>query len=242
MTGQRKKDSKCCGLGRAGWALLLLLLAALSYLGLSLRLSRSWVSQPGLRALPAEPAVVEASRVGPSATVSTPSRPKKIAYAITVTKDGPFLDGALVLGYGVMKLHGSSGHPLYAQIPTPPSSQYEAELIAFVTPQIKVARHVLQAFGWTVLERPLPVTLDEIENKNYVERMKNSGCCGADEFLKLWAYALDPQVYLRVIHLDMDSVVFGSMDEIMNADQELLYTGDYNMQGRSPVPPVQGEF
>ena len=31
-------------------------------------------------------------------------------------------------------------------------------------------------------------------------------------------------------------------DELYELDKELLYTGDYNMQGHSPVPPVQGGF
>lgn len=33
------------------------------------------------------------------------SSKKKIAYAITVTKDGNFVDGALVLGYSAKKVH-----------------------------------------------------------------------------------------------------------------------------------------
>ncbi len=67
----------------------------------------------------------------------------------------------------------------------------------------------MEAYGWKVLERRLPVELDEIENKDYSERMRNSGCCGADEFLKLWAYTLVE--YERVIHLDMDSVIYQNM-------------------------------
>ena len=31
-------------------------------------------------------------------------------------------------------------------------------------------------------------------------------------------------------------------DELFELDKELLFTGDYNMQGSSPVPPVQGGF
>jgi hypothetical protein len=84
------------------------------------------------------------------------------------------------------------------------------------------------------------VGLDEIENKDYVDKMKASGCCGADEFLKLWAYTLTD--YHRVVHLDMDSVVYNNMDPLFSIDKELLWTGDYNMQGNSPVPPVQGGF
>lgn len=36
--------------------------------------------------------------------------------------------------------------------------------------------------------------------------MKDSGCCGASEFVKLWAYTLTQ--YHRVVHLDMDTVLY----------------------------------
>jgi alpha-N-acetylglucosamine transferase len=81
--------------------------------------------------------------------------------------------------------------------------------VAFVTSSVQYARPVLAAYGWRVLEKALPVELDEIQNKEYAQNMKDSGCCGADEFLKLWAYTLTE--YHRVVHLDMDSIVFKNM-------------------------------
>ena len=159
------------------------------------------------------------------------SNKKKIAYAITVTKDGHFLDGALVLGHSALKVHDASkGY----------NSEYDAELVAFVTSTVQYARPVLEKYGWKVLERPLPVELSEIRNEKYVTNMRSSGCCGADEFLKLWAYTLID--YHRVVHLDMDSIVYQNMDELYDIDKEMLYTGDWNMKGSSPVPPVQGGF
>jgi len=159
-----------------------------------------------------------------------PSKKKKVAYAVTVTRDGPFVDGALVLGYGARKVHDSKfGYP----------DDYDVDLVAFVVPSVVKARPILTAHGWRVLERKLPVELDEIENRVYAEKMRNSGCCGADEFLKLWAYTLTE--YERVVHLDMDSIVFENMDELYRMDYELIHTHDYNM-GTKPVPPVQGGF
>jgi hypothetical protein len=160
-----------------------------------------------------------------------PKRKPKIAYAITVTKDGPFLDGALVLGYAARKYHSyQKGY----------QSNYDVDLVAFVTPTVVTARPVLEKYGWKILERQLPVQLDEIENKDYAQRMRDSGCCGADEFLKLWAYTLTE--YHRVVHLDMDSIIFRNMDELYRIDKELLFTGDYNMKAGSPVAPAQGGF
>ena len=95
---------------------------------------------------------------------------KKIAYAITVTKDSQFIDGALVLGYAAKKVHDEKfGYP----------SIYEPELIAFVIPSVVTSRPILTKYGWKVLEKKLPVALDEIENKDYMMKMKDSGCCGA---------------------------------------------------------------
>jgi hypothetical protein len=144
----------------------------------------------------------ESRQSSSSTTVSQPSGGprKKIAYAITVTKDGPFVDGALVLGYSAKKIHDRTKGYV---------SNYDAELIAFVVPGVVTSRPILEAYGWKLLERKLPVALDEIENKDYMQRMKDSGCCGADEFLKLWAYTLVE--YHRVVHLDMDSVIFQNM-------------------------------
>lgn len=165
------------------------------------------------------------------ALYGAPKQKPRVAYAITVTKDGPFVDGALVLGYAAKKFHDfSKGY----------NSGYSADLVAFVVPSVKTSRPILEKFGWRIIERGLPVQLDEIENREYAEKMRDSGCCGADEFLKLWAYTLTE--YHRVIHLDMDSIIFKNMDEILNVDREMLYTGDYNMKAGSPVAPAQGGF
>ena len=165
-----------------------------------------------------------------TAKTEPPSRPK-IAYAITVTKDGSFLDGALVLGYAARKYHDAKkGFP----------SDFDVDLVAFTAPSVKTSIPILKHFGWKIMERPLPVSIDEIENQEYAQKMRNSGCCGADEFLKLWAYTLTD--YHRVIHLDMDSIVFKNMDEIFKIDKEFLFTGDYNMKGNCKYPPVQGGF
>lgn len=148
-----------------------------------------------------------------------------------MTKDGSFLDGALVLGYAAKKYHDANKGF---------ASAFDVDLVAFAAPPVVTSIPTLERYGWKVLRRELPVRIDEIQNQDYAQKMKNSGCCGADEFLKLWAYTLTD--YHRVIHLDMDSIVFKNMDQIFNIDKEFLYTGDYNMKGSCKYPPVQGGF
>ena len=89
------------------------------------------------------------------------------------------------------------------------NSIYEADLVAFVAPGVVKARPILEKHGWLISEKGLPVELEDIENQDYVQQMRKSGCCGASEFLKLWAYTLTD--YERVIHLDMDSIIFKNM-------------------------------
>ena len=45
--------------------------------------------------------------------------------------------------------------------------------------------------------------------------MKDSGCCGASEFLKLWSYTLID--YYRVVHLDMDTIIYQNMVTITHS-------------------------
>ena len=190
-------------------SLLLIMLCALS-VWVFVSLTSSYSESDSSVSLRLPKTSVQIEQPPPIATITK----KKIAYAITVTKDGHFLDGALVLGYSALKVHDKAKGF---------NSEYEAELVAFVTPSVVHARPVLQTYGWKVIEKRLPVELDDIENKDYAEKMRNSGCCGADEFLKLWAYTLTE--YHRVVHLDMDSVVFGNM--VINACANRLHPASF---------------
>ena len=98
------------------------------------------------------------------ATEKKKKKKKRVAYAITVTKDGHFVDGALVLGYSALRVHNASKGF---------SSEYEADLVAFVAPTVVSARPILSAYGWKILERGLPVPLNEIENQVSLHRHSN---------------------------------------------------------------------
>ncbi|CAM9666745.1 unnamed protein product, partial [Sphacelaria rigidula] len=63
------------------------------------------------------------------------------------------------------------------------------------------------------MEKDLPVAVEDIVDDFYRGFVVNSGCCGADEFVKLHAYTLTE--YHRVLHLDVDTLLLHPMDELM---------------------------
>jgi hypothetical protein len=142
---------------KSGFVLLLLFTAVILYLN-----TQAFISvNPVVVSEPIRPAENKHLREGGEVVSVPKSRNKKrIAYAITVTKDGPFVDGALVLGYAALKVHDEK-HGF--------RSKYDASLVAFVTPGVVTARTLLASHGWTILEKTVPVSLDEIQNKAYVD-------------------------------------------------------------------------
>ena len=112
-----------------------------------------------------------------------------VAYAITVTKDGRYIDGAAVLGEAVGHVHKQS--------------RWNYALVAIVHVSVSKSIPPLRALGWHIVRRDLPFSLDAIENQEYAEAVKSNGCCGHLELLKLHAWSLTR--YAWVVHLDMDS-------------------------------------
>jgi len=138
--------------------------------------------RPALRraAAAADPAAPLATAAPPRVFVNItapPPRRPTVAYAITVTKDGHFVDGAAVVSEGARRAMASS---LYA-----------LALVAIVHPTVSAAtRAALAAYGYRVLERDLPFPLDAIEDQEYAALVQSNGCCGERELLKLYAWSL----------------------------------------------------
>ena len=171
---------------------------------------------------------------------STKSKPKRIAFAITITKDGNFQDGAAVLAYSIFK------HNLHNQVHQDKilSKGFDVSLIAFVHPLVK-QREVLKKLGYHVIEVPLPINITAIQGKNLREHINLNGCCGASELIKLSSYRL--MQYDWVVHMDADTFVNGAIDELFypeDNDLSLAYTTDPNMathKGEDKMP-AQGGF
>ncbi len=71
-------------------------------------------------------------------------RRPRIAYAISITKDGSFQDGAAVLAYSIIAN-------------TPVNSSYDISFVAFVHPNVSVSRPYLRNLGFHVIEVPTPI-------------------------------------------------------------------------------------
>lgn len=68
------------------------------------------------------------------AGAGTKTKKKSIAYAISVTADGPYMDGAAVLAHGIRKASEQS--------------KYGMELIAIIHPNVTTSRTALTRAGW----------------------------------------------------------------------------------------------
>jgi hypothetical protein len=99
---------------------------------------------------------------------------QRLAYAITITKDGNFQDGAAVLAYSIMK---------YAR-----NSSYDISLIAFVHPNVTTSRQGLRRLGFHVIEVPTPVNTSAIQFPFLRDHIDKNGCCGAAELIKITSY------------------------------------------------------
>eukprot|EP00903_Cladosiphon_okamuranus_P006613 g6460.t1 len=156
-----------------------------------------------------------------------------VAFAISVTsldlpKAATMLDSAEVL------LHSIRASCEF--------SRYRCETFAFALPSVspRGLRH-LETMGWRIMEKDLPVAVEDIENETYRNHVVKSGCCGADEFIKLHAYTLTD--YHRVVHLDADTLILHPMDELLELDASLVYTTDPAMvTPGSKAMPIQGGF
>jgi hypothetical protein len=96
-------------------------------------------------------------------------------------------------------------------------------------------------FSNRLIERDTPVNVSAIRGDFLREHIEENGCCGAAELLKLYAWTLTE--YHRIVHLDMDSLVLETMDELYDLDKDMIYTCDYGtVVDASVTCPVQGGF
>lgn len=129
-----------------------------------------------------------------------------IAYAVSLTSCNDTtanLDGAAVLKHSIERFDSFS--------------KYKSKFYAFVHPNATSCAGIMQQMGYEVQERPTPINVTDIRGplKKFVE---GAGCCGAAEFLKLYAYTLTQ--YPIAVHLDLDVLVLNPLDDLFDAMME----------------------
>ena len=68
---------------------------------------------------------------------------RRIAFAITITKDGSFQDGAAVLAYSLYNANMTKS--------------FDISLVAFVHPNVTTSRPILRQLGYHVIEAQTPI-------------------------------------------------------------------------------------
>lgn len=136
---------------------------------------------------------------------TTPPTMMKVAFAITITKDGKFQDGAAVLAYSIIE--SFKNDPI------------DISFVAFVHPNVTTSRPYLRQIGFSVIEAPTPINVSAIKGKFLREHINDkAGCCGAAELIKLYSYRFAPDLLIVnklhrltdfdwVVHLDADVII-----------------------------------
>lgn len=134
------------------------------------------------------------------------SSPTTIGYAVSLTACGDehLGDGAAVLKHSI-HLNSVQNHR---------KNKYNYRMIAIVHPNAVSCSGILEQLEYDILIRDTPVEVEEIQGKFLRSKVKNNGCCGETEFIKLWAYTLTE--YPVVVHLDLDTVMLQPMDDLFD--------------------------
>jgi hypothetical protein len=163
---------------------------------------------------------------GPTMTTTTaaavaPHRPV-IAYVVTITGCGDndkrytreqamglITQGAAVLRHSIFLAH------------TAEKSKYDYQMYALIHPSAKSCSSVVSKLGYTTLIRNIPFEKNDIQGQYLREHIDGASCCGAKEYLKLYAYTL-VQHPVAVV-LDLDSLILHPLDDLYDA---LLFNYD----------------
>eukprot|EP00577_Skeletonema_sp_RCC1716_P011353 CAMPEP_0113378200 /NCGR_PEP_ID=MMETSP0013_2-20120614/3567_1 /TAXON_ID=2843 ORGANISM="Skeletonema costatum, Strain 1716" /NCGR_SAMPLE_ID=MMETSP0013_2 /ASSEMBLY_ACC=CAM_ASM_000158 /LENGTH=420 /DNA_ID=CAMNT_0000260395 /DNA_START=50 /DNA_END=1309 /DNA_ORIENTATION=+ /assembly_acc=CAM_ASM_000158 len=158
-----------------------------------------------------------------------PKKKPVIAYTVTITgcseknysaKEATSLitQGAAVLQHSIHLAH------------TTTSSKYDYQMYAIIHPAATSCSVTpMKQLGYQVLVRNTPFHNSDIQTKFLRENIDGASCCGAKEFLKLYAYTLKEPI---AVILDLDSLVLRPMDELFDVmlmeDENIGGDGQYD--------------
>ena len=135
-----------------------------------------------------------------------------VAYAVSLIKCGDHQGSSENLGDGALILR----HSIHQNsIRNPDSgSRYDYKMYAIVHEQAEICSAAFRNAGYEILVKPQPVQKEEIRGEYLKQHIHKERCCGAQEFVKLYAYKIDAPL---VVHLDMDFILTKPMDSLFDA-------------------------
>jgi hypothetical protein len=157
-----------------------------------------------------------------TATATGINNAPKVAFVISIIKCGDhqttpegILDAATILKHSIHQTSIRADGQRY-DVANTPLSKYDYETIALVHRQAEHCTDELEdVVGYKRIIVDSPVAIDEIRGDYLRKHVHTEWCCGADEFIKLYAYNLTD--YPLVVHLDIDFVMLRPMDTLYDA-------------------------
>mmetsp|Transcript_20364 Transcript_20364/g.31878 ORF Transcript_20364/g.31878 Transcript_20364/m.31878 type:complete len:494 (-) Transcript_20364:1778-3259(-) len=143
----------------------------------------------------------------------TSNKPVQIAYAISLIKcsdkqssTSGLIDAATVLRHSV--------HQTSVRNPNS-GSKYDYKMYAIVHKKAESCSHLLGDLGYHIIVKDSPVQTSEIRGDYLRKNVHREWCCGADEFVKLFAYTIHDHPI--VVHTDIDFMYVKPMDDLFDA-------------------------
>mmetsp|Transcript_6430 Transcript_6430/g.10458 ORF Transcript_6430/g.10458 Transcript_6430/m.10458 type:complete len:502 (-) Transcript_6430:2036-3541(-) len=141
------------------------------------------------------------------------NRPIQVAYAISLIKcsdkqssTSGLIDAATVLRHSV--------HQTSVRNPNS-GSKYDYKMYAIVHKKAESCSHLLGDLGYHIIVKDSPVQTSEIRGDYLRKNVHKEWCCGADEFVKLYAYTIHDHPI--VVHTDIDFMYAQPMDDLFDA-------------------------
>ena len=142
-----------------------------------------------------------------------------IAYAIALIKCGDKVSNAGVMSDSATVLRHSI-HQTSVRNPKS-GSKYDYRMYAIVHKQAERCSQQLADSGFEILIRDPPILQKDIQGEFLRSKIHREVCCGADEFVKLFAYTIFSEPL--VVHLDLDFIITKPMDDLYDS---MLYPKD----------------
>ena len=109
-------------------------------------------------------------------------------------------------------------------------------MYAIVHKKAESCSHMLEDLGYNVIIEDSPVSVSEIRGDYLREKIHRERCCGADEFVKLYAYTIFNHPI--VVHSDIDFMYVKPMDDLFDS---MLLPHDSN-EGKAARKKVELEY